>query len=342
MHLIFTELNYRDNMFTNKIVGWSLCLLVLGVTLCGCKKSKVVMQGTAELSLTVDWSGIKSGSVAPESATVYLYPIIRSGETCAYGEPIIYHVVPVTKTQLVIPEGSYRIIAHNDNLDKIKLRNQSICENFEGYVEPIAKVAAFSRSEVDVVPEVECLHLLTGTSSKEVVIVKDVPLDLTIRPRTATNTYRFTIRVNSPWEYESATAMLSGVATRINIFTATVQPVDISNINVPLTLEKNEQGEKRAIGHVEVLGVDPSNRNPGSNNLHLTLNPKQTDPLNPKPADEFNLDLTKDLDEYNNSSLDVELEVKPNPSGSGLVLLLISIKPWVVLPSIDIDVNPAE
>lgn len=329
-------------MFTNKLFSWFLCLLCFGAVLCGCKKSKVVEQGTAELSITVDWSSVKAGLAAPESATVYLYPIIRSGETCAYGEPIIYHVVPVTKTKLVVPEGAYRVIAHNDNLDKIKLRNQSICEDFEGYVEPIATVAAFSRADVDVVPEVEYLHLLTGTSSKEVVIVKDVPLDLTIRPRTATSTYRFIIRINSPWEYDSATAMLSGVATRINIFTAIVQPIDISNISVPLTLEENALGERRAVGSVEVLGVDPANRNPGSNKLHLTLNPKQTDPLHPKPADEFELDLTKDLDEYNNSSLDVELEIKPDPSGSGLALFFVSIKPWIVLPSIDIDAQPAE
>lgn len=309
---------------------WFLCVVMLSQI--SCKTTKVEPLGYSQVSFTVDWKGIKDGAPVPDGAVVYLYP--KNG-----GEPVVSKTNQDAIAEFTVPEGFYKIIMHNDNLSAIKMRNYQSCLSFEGYVEPVVAAATGGAA----VPEVDYLHLLTGAYSKEIQVIKDIPLNLTLRPRTATNTLRMNVEINSPREYTAVSASLSGIATKIEIFTAKVLTGDISSINIPLNLQTKE-GKVTANGRIEVIGIDPANRNAGANVLELFLKPKQPEGGEPIPDEVLSQDLTNDLKEHENMNIEINIVVKPNPDPTQpeKLIMEITIKDWAPEPPIDLDVVPTE
>lgn len=310
-----------------------LLLFAVGVALFGCNKVVVVNQGQADVNFTVDWSSIKEGCQPPSGASIYLYPI-------AGGEPISTRTT-AKKANLVVPEGRYRIVMHNDGLTNLKFKSTNSYNDFEAYLEP-QKLPGKADPEM-VVPQSDYLHLLMGTDSKEINVIKDVPLNLTLYPATATFTYRFKINVESPNLYIGAWAIMSGIATKINVYTAKVLSQDISNIEVPLAVVDAPEGKQNLGGSVEVLGVDPANRTAGTNNMHIVLQRGGG-----MPDEVLDCDMTDKLTGFENKNLDIEVIIKPKPNPDPdpdpddpvLVVVEVIVKPWNVQPPVDLDIMP--
>lgn len=325
--------------FTTKIPSFAKALfLVLGVALVACDKSVVEVPDKSSVTFAIDWSGVKAADQVA-SASVYLYP--SNGES-----PLILNGVSATKTTIEVPSGTYRVIAYNENLSTIKLRSSGSYATFEAYLPTVARDDAGSGASKNpatrtFVPSSEYLHLLTGTANRELIVDGGVPYNFTLRPKTATSTYRFTINIPSRLDYSEVVAVLGGVASRMGLFEAKPLASDISSVDIPLTPTLNDRKDTLICrGAVETFGVDPSNRNAWSNTLFLKLTPREVDP---GVKTDYEIDLTSYFDKYNNLNLDIDVKVEsPDPTRPTEVEFVITVKPWIIEDGGHVDVEPSE
>lgn len=326
----------KMKLVSKYIPGIAATLLLCAMSvLASCTKSEVQAATSAKVTFSIDWSGTKSKD-GISTASIFLYPLAGT-------EPIILRGVSAEKTTQDIPAGTYRVISYNENLVQIRMRNSGSYSTFEAFIVPQARQSTadtqFPTGTETVIPSLEYLHLLTGTANRELAITGGEPYNFTLRPKTATSSYRFTISVPTRLSFNLVTATLSGVASRMGLFEAKPLSGDISSIDIPLTLSLNETKDTLiGQGVVETFGVDPVNRNAWSNTLFIDLTP-----TTPKPEikTHYESDLTKFFDTYNNLDLDIDVEVKsPDPIYPDEVIIVITVKPWIIDDGGHVDIEP--
>lgn len=312
-------------------------LLFLGVAFSACDKTMINVPEKSSVTFTVDWAGVKSTDDVA-TASIYLYP--TTGE-----QPIILTGVSAEKTTTVVPAGTYRVIAYNENLANIRVRNSGAYSTFEAYVVPTARpdTEKFNSKGTSIetsIPSVEYLNLLTGTASRELIVDGVEPYNFTLRPKTATSSYRFTVRIPTRLEFTEVSAVLGGIASRMGLFEAKPLADDISSVDIPLTTTLNDSKDTILCrGSVETFGVDPSNRNVWSNTLYMHLVPRVPDD---KLKTNYEVDLTSYFDKYNSLNLDIDIKVEsPNPDVTDDVIFIITVKPWIEEDGGHIDMEPA-
>lgn len=302
------------------------------LVLSGCKVNEIIKEPVIEpvsISIDVDWKNITKDAPVPTDYTVWLY---------SNGAPIVMTSSGEQSKAINLEPGSYKVIVYNDDLQTIKRRGTEAYETFEGYLErkelvKTAKSPFYTKSGRvidDYVEQSDYLHLLTGASNRTIDIVAGKPLDVTLYPRTASKSYKFTISVKSPHVIVDGRAVLSGVATSINFATAALISDNASNIVFPLNVTDN-----KAIGNVEVLGVDPTLMGmEGSNVVEFELN--YEDKTLPPITGEF--DISNEIISNPESNFNVDVVVDPEAPKDSQIK--VTVEPWVEEETVDIVIKP--
>lgn len=312
-------------------------LLFFGVAFSACSKTVVDVPDRSDVAFSVDWSGVKANDEVM-TASIYLY-----SKTIDV-QPIVLSGVSADKTVAVVPAGVYRVIAYNENLSNVKVRNSGAYSTFEAYLTPTVRADAqkfnSKGSSIETsIPSVEYLNLLTGAASRELVVEGGEPYSFTLRPKTATSTYHFTVRIPSRLDYSEISAVLSGLASKMGLYEAKPLAGEISSADIPLTMTLNESKDTiLGRGAIETFGVDPANRNAWSNTFYLYMVPRVADQGVKKSHE---IDLTSYFDKYNSLDLDVDIKVdNSDPDDPTDVEFEITVKPWIVEDGGHVDVEP--
>ena len=289
------------------------------------------------VTFSIEWPTVKSDE-ANKTGTIYLYPL-------AGGEPIVVNGIHDKSSSLALPQGDYSVIVYNENLSAIQVRNAGSYDQFEAFLEPVARTSGTSTTQV--IPPADYLYLLSQNANRVIKVVAGESYNFKLNPAPATQTFRFVVTVKSDVEMAGIAASLSGVASRMNLSQVKALPTDIYPVSVPFTFNTPSRVDNvLALGAVETFGVDPSDRSTGRNTLNLELFPKTADP---NLQTKYSVDLTKQFDQFQqNTNLDILIEVgNPNPPGPDpdpddpvILKITVTVKPWAEEDGGYVDANP--
>lgn len=309
------------------------CWLLAGLLLCGCSKTQLSAPDSSLVSFTIEWPTTKSDESAKTGA-IYLYPL-------AGGEPIVLSGVGDKSASISVPQGDYNVIVYNENLSAVRTRGPEIYDQFEAFLEPQPKTV--NNTSATVIPTADYLYTLTGNANRKISVLSGESYGFKLKPEPATKTFRFIVTVASNIELMGISGGLTGVASRLNLSQVKVLPENIYSIEIPFDFNPTTRVEDiLALGSIETFGVDPVNRDAGSNMLHLEVFPKTP---NPNLQTRYSYDLTADFNglEEQSSNIDILIEIGspdpgPNPDpdpdpgpdpGDRVVLTIkVTIKPW--------------
>lgn len=305
----------------------AMIAMITALFLCACTKTTVETKAITTVGFVINWPTTKA--VTPSSGKVFLYS--KTG-----GAPIEM-AVKDDKTEVInIAEGKYDVVVCNDDVQNVQMRNTGSLADFEAFL-PLTQ-----RSQATIMPQADPLFLIKDNANREIEIIKNEPRLLTLNPQASTQTYRFSVVVEADIEFSSATAALSGIASRMKIFAAKpVSGQDIGTVSVNLLANKNNSTTMN--GQVEVFGVDQSNREAGANTFTFDLVPTLP---NDDIETHFTEDLTQKLNEFNNTNLDFEVKVKQKPvdpvepEKPRPIEIEITVKPWIEEDGGKIEVTP--
>lgn len=319
--------------------------------LCSCDKTLVETSDKLGVAFSVDWSAVEP-KVSQSSASIYVYPV--SDLEQSLGNPVVLSGVDEQGAATELPTGSYRVIVHNEDIDIVKMRGHHSHSEFESYVDIVDRskvpiTSTIGNSGYGFITSVDNLSLLTGSVNREVVISGTTAMNFVLRPRTATKSYLFNITVPTRLGIESLEAVLDGVASKMDMFTATPKSSDLANIAIPIVSDsKSSKDTIRASGKIEVFGVDPSNRNEWSNTLHLHLVPTavQATQIGSRTADDefvkdHKIDLTDHFNSFTNTNLIIDVKLdSPDPTQGGEVTFEVTVREWIIEEGGDVDLDP--
>lgn len=307
----------------------TICHLVVIVAmgLVGCSKTEITQPSAADIAFVIEWPTTKTNEL-PKTGSIYLYPV--SG-----GSPTVLAGIDGRSSTVMLAEGKYNVVVYNENINAIQLRNNESFSDFEAYL-PVK--ALLDNQVASTIDQADFFYLLSAQSNRQIEIVKGEGKVYTLRPEAATQSFRFEITLNTDIEFNQISGLLTGVASRLNIQTSRAIASDISSLQIPFALSTNNSGTLIASGVVESFGVDPGNRNPGSNVLVLDLVPVVP---NDKIKTHYEEDMTAKFDQFNNISLDIKIVVDPpTPDKPEELKITIDVVPWIQEDGGNIDVNP--
>lgn len=311
-------------MLKNRIFGVVMCLCMLVLSACNSNKVEPIAATNASITFSVNWQYIDKAATKPESITLWLYPRYADGLVQAI------EIVDDKAVSLNLKEGLYDMIAYNSKtLSNLKTFEQ---EDFMTHNGILPLLNEDIEGPLGVVGHADYLHSLTGSTPRVLEVKAEVPLAVTLNPRTVTKKYTVNMSVNSNVEIKGGNATLQGVKRKVVFSNAAILSEGLASVNFPLESYSKAQGS--FVGNAYILGIETVTENPQIKNI-IKVKLDYVDPL--RPPLEADFDITNEVDNNPNVNLDINASIDITGDKP---IIHIKVIPYEIVDGGDFVIDP--
>lgn len=213
-------------------------LVLLALFLCACSKHSSEPQvETSEAQIVLDWSQKSEGDVASTGMTLLFYP--------NDGGAVIEQNMDLESPFIRLPEGAYRVIAVSNDSKTAALRNQSVYETAEVFLNvPVTRAELF--------PTIDRPLYAAVTGSSLSVKGGGVKNACTLLLKSIVKKIQFEVLMELNKPLQGCSGTLTGISSAVNLSTLEPLRENPSNVSFDFLTSTNEMR-----GEAIVFGVNP-------------------------------------------------------------------------------------